>query len=238
MGRLYLLRHGQASLLEGDYDRLSPLGERQSRALGRWLAGRAPRPAALVSGTLRRQADTLRLLAEAAGGEAAAWRGLERRLDPDLDEYHHDDMLARTFPALAEPAALQARLRASAHPRREFQALFEHGLASWLRGDIELAGGLTWARFRERSMDAVRRAAAACGSGECVVAVTSGGTIAAICQALLGVPDAAVPQLHNAVFNASITSVLTRGPALGLSVFNSVSHLELEPGGEPLVTYR
>ena len=31
MGRLYIVRHGQASLLSDDYDRLSPLGAAQAR---------------------------------------------------------------------------------------------------------------------------------------------------------------------------------------------------------------
>ena len=68
--------------------------------------------------------------------------------------------------------------------------------------------------------------------------VSSGGVIAAICQDLLGVPDERVPLLHNVVFNASITTLLTRGEEMGLSTFNSVNHLELEPAGQTLVTYR
>ncbi len=34
MGTLYLVRHGQASFGSDDYDRLSPLGQRQSQRLG------------------------------------------------------------------------------------------------------------------------------------------------------------------------------------------------------------
>ena len=38
MSRLFLVRHGQASFLSDDYDRLSPLGLEQSRRLGQhWL---------------------------------------------------------------------------------------------------------------------------------------------------------------------------------------------------------
>lgn len=233
MGRLYLVRHGQASLLGDDYDRLSPTGEQQARAVGRWLAARAGRPVRLVSGTLQRQSGTLRLLAEAAG-----WDDAQRCIDADLDEYSQDDLLARAFPEFADRAALQARLRASDHPRREFQSLFDHGLRAWLRGDIALSDGLTWPRFRARCVDALRRVAAACGSGDSAVVVTSGGPIAAVCQDLLGVRDERLPLLHYALFNGSLTSLLTRGESIGLSVFNSVAHLELEPGVAALVTYR
>ncbi|MFQ5527850.1 MAG: hypothetical protein ACE5GX_16530 [Thermoanaerobaculia bacterium] len=39
MSRVLLVRHGQASAGSADYDRLSELGERQSRLLGRHWAG-------------------------------------------------------------------------------------------------------------------------------------------------------------------------------------------------------
>jgi hypothetical protein len=37
VGNLYLIRHGQASFGAADYDVLSPVGERQSLALGEHL---------------------------------------------------------------------------------------------------------------------------------------------------------------------------------------------------------
>ena len=40
MGNLYLVRHGQASFLQQNYDKLSPLGEAQSRLLGEYWAPR------------------------------------------------------------------------------------------------------------------------------------------------------------------------------------------------------
>lgn len=38
MGSIYLIRHGQASFGAENYDVLSPLGYRQSEALGDYLA--------------------------------------------------------------------------------------------------------------------------------------------------------------------------------------------------------
>ena len=40
MGTLYLVRHGQASFGEDDYDKLSELGHRQSRRLGEYFAAK------------------------------------------------------------------------------------------------------------------------------------------------------------------------------------------------------
>jgi len=40
MGRLFLVRHGQASFLSRNYDQLSSLGETQARHLGSYWAKR------------------------------------------------------------------------------------------------------------------------------------------------------------------------------------------------------
>jgi broad specificity phosphatase PhoE len=41
--RLLAVRHGQASFEAEDYDQLSPLGQAQAQALGRWLGSHDPR---------------------------------------------------------------------------------------------------------------------------------------------------------------------------------------------------
>src|SRR5439155_27137784 len=70
MGRILLLRHGQASLMEDDYDRLSPLGHKQGEVAGRWLAARLGTPQLVVTGTLQRQRDTAAACIAAAGWAA------------------------------------------------------------------------------------------------------------------------------------------------------------------------
>lgn len=233
MARIYIVRHGQASLMDEDYDRLSPLGERQSRLVGSWLGPRSRKPVVAISGRLRRQAHTL-----AACIESAGWEGLEVPQDPGFDEYSDLDLFGQAFPDLVDRAAMTARLRKSANPRREFHQMFEVALARWLAGDARSDGGLTWEAFRQRCMASLEKVSASCGSGECAVVATSGGVIAAICQSLLGVPAAQVPLLHTPLFNASITTLLTRPGAVSLSTFNAVSHLEFEPAGETLLSYR
>jgi len=42
VGTLFLIRHGQASYGEVDYDRLSTRGQEQARALGRLFANSRP----------------------------------------------------------------------------------------------------------------------------------------------------------------------------------------------------
>jgi broad specificity phosphatase PhoE len=233
MARIYLVRHGQASLLEDDYDRLSPLGATQGRQVGAWLAARMPPPQVIVSGTLRRQRQTV-----AACIEGAGWNSLVASIDEGFDEHDHDALIMEAFPQWADRAALAAWLRASEHPRRAYHSLFERAFDGWLRGEARSEGGMTWVQFRQRCMTALQRIAETCGSGQSAVVVTSGGPIAAICQALLGLPDEQVANLHMPLFNASITQLLTRPGKISLSSFNSVAHLELQPGAASLITYR
>ncbi|HET9645484.1 MAG TPA: histidine phosphatase family protein [Burkholderiaceae bacterium] len=233
MGRILLVRHGQASLLEDDYDRLSLLGRVQAETVGRWLGARMLAPRIIATGTLKRQVDSATACTKAAG-----WDGVPSLVDAGFDEYGYHDLFAQAYPHLADPAVLSAHLRASEHPRLEFHSLFERAFDGWLRGSVQGRDGLTWPVFRERCLGALQRVAEDCGAGERAVVVTSGGPIAAVCQALLGVPDERVPMLHTPLFNGSITQLLTRGRDMALSFFNSVSHLEADPVQTGLLTHR
>ena len=64
MGTLLLIRHGQASYGEADYDRLSTRGHEQAKALGRFLA--TQRVDHVFVGPLRRHQQTLAGAIEAA----------------------------------------------------------------------------------------------------------------------------------------------------------------------------
>ena len=72
MSALYLVRHGQASFGEDDYDRLSEIGHRQSRVLGAALRSRLASVHLVATGSLRRHKET-------AGGCLAELRRGRRR---------------------------------------------------------------------------------------------------------------------------------------------------------------
>ena len=66
MGNLYLVRHGQASFGADDYDQLSDLGQRQSQRLGEYFAGKGLQFEAVLTGTLKRHAQTWAGIAKGA----------------------------------------------------------------------------------------------------------------------------------------------------------------------------
>jgi broad specificity phosphatase PhoE len=130
MPLICLVRHGQASAEAEDYDVLSDLGRAQAAAVGRELARRGLRDPHLVSGTLNRQRDTARLLAEAAGFQ----RPLQQ--DARWNEYDHLDLIARYAPASRRTSSLQD--------------LLDHALLGWMR-DPGGTDGATWAAFSRRA---------------------------------------------------------------------------------------
>ncbi|MGS0990503.1 histidine phosphatase family protein [Burkholderia glumae] len=219
MSEIVLIRHAQASFEAADYDRLSPRGEVQAAKLGAWMAARGARPAAIVTGTLRRHAQTATLCAAAAGCADAPLRVL-----PGLDELDSDELIARHRPELAAREALLAELARAADPRRAFQALFAGAVARWTSGAADADYALAWPAFR------------AAGGGETWV-VSSGGPIAVIVAALVGADPARTFDFAWPLVNTSVSRI--RGGRRGalLVTYNAWPHLDAAADAA-LVTHR
>jgi broad specificity phosphatase PhoE len=65
MGQLWLIRHGQASFLEQNYDQLSAKGEAQARLLGEYWASHKVVFDRVFSGPRVRQRETARIAGDA-----------------------------------------------------------------------------------------------------------------------------------------------------------------------------
>ncbi len=231
MTRLYLVRHGQASFGAGNYDRLSPLGERQARLLGQHLQRIAFRADAWLSGTLDRQRSTL----------SAMLQGLEAEATPELhdgfNEYDHEAILGAYLPRVMQDMGLSPDQRVTLFAdTRQFQDAFARVMKHWVEGTShERPPFETWESFQTRIREALERMARA--GHERIVIVTSGGPISLAVQAALGLTPEKTFSLNWAILNASVTELRVRRGALMLASFNNVAHLEL--AGEPsLLTYR
>ena len=209
---LLLVRHGQASFGADDYDVLSDLGREQSAVIGAELQRRQLRSPVVVTGTLRRQQDTA----------ALALPGTAPTVDGRLDEYDHLGLL-ETYPA---PDADGAELSS-----RGVQPLLDHALGAWIADE---AG--TWPAFADGAVAAVRDVASSLAKDTDAVVVTSGGVIAAVTSALLGLGASAVVALNRVTANGAVTKVVAgRG---GLSVVSFNDHAHFEGPHRALLTYR
>lgn len=230
MSLLLLVRHGQASFLTDDYDRLSPLGEQQARLLGEFWRDRGLPLDAVYSGGLKRQIDTAEIVRSVyldAGLPAP-----ERTLLTGLDEYRAEEFLFHHLAELCERdddlAALYRTFKESNEEKdryRAYQKMFETAMGYWLRGEIGDSEVESWMDFVSRVRGAIRQMTDRAGSGEHVAAFTSGGPIGvAMHHALETTPEATL-QLSWMVRNSSVSTFLFTRDRFTLSSFNELPHL-------------
>jgi broad specificity phosphatase PhoE len=239
MSTLLLVRHGQASFMSSDYDRLSPLGEEQSRRLGRFWAERRLKIDAVFTGPRTRQVRTALLAGEICSEAGLHWPEVAR-LD-ELDEMQTEALLGKALPSVSsrdpEVQALVKKFETAqdrSQAAKSFQRLYERLVRAWVAGDLDADGVEPWADFCARVRRGIARLTQEEGSGRVVVAFTSGGPVGAAMQMALDTSQQITVELCWMVRNASITEFLFSGDRFTLSSFNGVPHLP-EPA---LWTYR
>ncbi|WP_413043741.1 histidine phosphatase family protein [Pseudomonas sp. YJ42] len=236
MGSIYLIRHGQASFGAENYDVLSPLGFRQSAALGDYLEQLGVRFDRCVSGELSRQQDTAR--ATLARMTTHDLDECPIEIDSAFNEFHADEVIRAHMADLlaVEPDAMQIFSNAASH-RAEFQRLFSYVIHRWVSGEHEKAGLESWQSFIDRVQNGLNRLLDQANKKDHIAVFTSGGTITALLQLIIGVPPIKAFELNWQIVNTSLSCLKFRDNDVALASFNSHVHLELLKNPE-LVTYR
>ncbi len=229
MRSLLLIRHGQASFGAADYDRLSAVGEEQSRRLGQWLQRAGQAPDLIAVGSLRRHVRTADLCVEAAGVTAP------RIHVAGLDELDHEEILARSRPDLAAPGVLQAELERVDDPHRMFQRLYATAVERWIGGDFAHEYSRSWNEFRAGVMEGLQLLAAQKAST--IWAFTSGGPIAVIVNALVAAPVERTFALNWPLVNTSISTIALGTRRNHLVSYNAWPHLQAADDAH-LITHR
>ena len=232
MGRLLLVRHGQASFGADDYDALSGLGAEQARVLGKSLAERGIRPALVLTGSLRRQQETAAGLLDGLGGPP-----VPVHTDAGWDEFDFQHVVEVHRPAYRDRSVLAAELARSDEPGRLFQEIFEAATGRWSSGGTDHEYAESYPAFRRRITGALDRAAELLGQHRDIVAVSSGGPIAMAAALLTAGPEAATvwAALNRVAVNTGVTKLVSGRRGLWLSTYNEHLHVEAEPR---LLTYR
>lgn len=232
MGTLYLIRHGQASYGDADYDRLSPLGVQQALAVGRWAARQGL--GALFAGPLRRQQQTAQYAQEGAGGSLPPVHDLA-----ELAEYPAFEMLQHMVPRLVAEDEKFAELTSAPTPRLLDDA-FHTILSRWARDEWTVDGMERVTAFVERIRTGLDRVLRAQRPGARLACVTSAGPIGVAVGLVFGIPAERMVRTSIVVRNASITELRFRSQGfdwqpdqLSLVTFNLTAHLPDE-----LNTYR
>ena len=211
MGTLYLVRHGQASFGAADYDQLSELGRQQSERLGQYWRERGITFDAVLTGTLRRHAQTWEGIAQGAAyaNETLALKG--------LNEYDSSAVIAAIHPQpLPKPDTPELY-------RHHFR-LLRDGLRQWMNGVVSPRGMPSYDDFLAGvtgALDQVRRNY----EGD-VLIVSSGGPIATAVGHVLGTTPETTIELNMRIRNSAVSEFTYTPKRHSLLSYNTLPHLD------------
>ena len=239
MSRIILVRHGQASFLVGDYDKLCANGEVQSRLLGEYWSRRGTLFSAAYSGPRTRQLETARIVSEVYRRSGVAFPEITGM--DEFDEYHAEAVMQACLPQLAPRSAeingLHRAYTAASEPaeqRKSFQKLFEAVITKWVAGEVTADGIPSWDEFCTRVERGITEVVRDAPSAATAVIFTSAGPIGAAMRRALHLSASDTLQLTWMSCNASFSTFLASGERFTLSTFNAHPHLD----GDGLLTYR
>ena len=239
MSRLILVRHGQASFLEADYDRLSEKGQLQSRLLGQHWVRSGIVFDRVWTGPRLRQRDTARLAGEEYIKAGACWP--DPAVIQEFDEFAAELVIQRSLPSLLGSDAEVQRLHwdfeqaaGRAEQFKRFQRMFEVIVGRWAAGDLTVDDVEPWPDFCirvQRGLEVVIKNGSTATSS---VVFTSGGPIGVAMQRALELSTKNTLRTAWMMNNAACTEFVFSGDRFTLKTYNSYPHLT-DPD---LVTYR
>jgi broad specificity phosphatase PhoE len=229
MSRLFLIRHGQASFLESNYDKLSPKGEQQSRILGRYWAGLKLTFDRVYSGPRVRQQETARIVGEAY--KAAGVRWPTPAVLPTFDEFQAETVMERCLPELIETDAgirtmHQAFKQAQTRPEqfKTFQRMFEVVIGHWADGRLPLNNVEPWPDFCTRVQRGLEQLSSNGNRGQQIAIFSSGGPVGVAMQRALRLSTEATLKTAWMVRNCSFSEFLFSAGRFTLSSYNATPH--------------
>lgn len=239
MSRLLLVRHAQASFLEEDYEKLSPLGEEQARLLGEYWARQNFQFDHVCAGPRVRQRHTAQIVAgvfQEVGRPFPEISSLS-----EFDEYDGENVLRRALPKLLETnrriREMYESFATSSGPSARsgyFQKLFECVILRWVNGELDVPGVESWGDFCARVNRGISQFISECGRGATAAIFSSGGPIAVAVQRALNLMPQDTLRVMWMSRNASYSDFLFSSDRFTLSGFNAFPHLD-DPS---LLTYR
>jgi broad specificity phosphatase PhoE len=239
MGRVFLVRHAQASFLQPNYDKLSAVGEVQARRLGAFWAQHKIIFNRICSGPAARHLNTAAIVSE-----TYSWAG---RAFPqpvvldEFDEFQGDAVLERSLPQLLQndPRVLELHTsfqKSSSETDRHanFQKLFEVVVTMWVEEQVVVNGVESWPEFCSRVNRGLSKFLSNGSRGECVAIFSSGGPMGVAVQRALNLSARDTLRVAWMARNCSYSEFLFSGDRFTLSTFNSFPHLD----EKSLLTYR
>lgn len=233
MTTLYLIRHGQASFGQENYDQLSDLGKAQAQQLGAELAKRLPAFDLVCLGSMIRHRQTAALCLAAMGHKFDLQNA---QLDAAWNEYDHQNILAQQNPQLQTAAATDNYIRQQPNPAEAFESLFHAAIKRWISGKHQTGYTELWVDYKARINAAFDDVCRGNEQAKNIAIFTSGGPISVISQALLRVPETNLMHMNWTLVNCGVTKIVATKSRRFVASLNEHVHFEGEQ--QSLITYR
>ncbi|GAA0855985.1 histidine phosphatase family protein [Aliiglaciecola litoralis] len=233
MSVIYLIRHGQASFGQQNYDQLSPLGHQQANLLGQSLASRVGTFDKVVLGSMLRHKQTLDNCLPAMGQSVTIE---DQQIDSGWNEYDHHDILAQLGPDFCDAQSIETWVRAQPNPKSAFETLFNQAMNRWMSGKHDHEYLESWHDYQARIKTALQNVISTSSDANTIGVFTSGGPISVISQHLLGVDANKVMHVNWTLVNCSLTKIVTTKNRTFVSTLNDHSHFEGKH--KSLITYK
>ena len=254
MTTILLVRHGQASFGQENYDQLSELGGIQAQMLAQHYATTQRRVDAIFTGSLVRQQDSARHFwaryqssVHSNNGDgistvsAVDFDTPDSYILPKFDEFNHKDVFMKLVDTAGNRIDISAEMAKSVTPATRLAELFDQAMQRWHAGDNDHDYIESWSQFSERAQQALEQVRTrierlSLGDDSTVLIFTSGGVIAAITAKLLQQSSQTAYQLNKSLVNTGVTSITLKNQRTRLLSLNEYSHLFAE--GKRFVTWR
>ncbi len=235
MSEIFMIRHGQASFGENNYDRLSDRGKEQCRVLAEHLYNAGIEFHQVYSGYLERQKETAAII--------TGYYAEKKLFMPDssikegFNEYNSSDIIKSYLPGMVEddPSFSEA-MQSFFTDKKSFKKIFQAAIDRWIHDENPPGNVESRPAFKERVSSALSEIMRESGKSRNILVSASGGSITAAVQFVLGISDKETITLGGEMANASITRFRFSGNRITLHGFNCYSHL-MDKNRE-LVTFR
>jgi broad specificity phosphatase PhoE len=222
MATVYLLRHGQASFMQDNYDQLSDLGKKQAVNLGIYFQKSQLELESNLCGELERQKDTFKLFHcndEVLPIIQPAWN---EHQGPEVFKANFTEFIKKQ-PELAKAYADKG----SKDPglKKELVKVFFQMHLAWVAGQIPTGNYESWESFKMRVDTGIEYLSQHIEGKQKVAIFTSGGVIAYILGKILGISDEKIVELNWQIINTSISELQITKSRMMVKSFNCTPHL-------------
>ncbi|WP_286267480.1 histidine phosphatase family protein [Thalassotalea atypica] len=238
MAALYLVRHGQASFGQADYDQLSDKGMKQAEILGSFWQQQTP-PTTCYTGSLLRHRQTHQHFCQGFEKSQVSSKELE-----EFNEFDHLEIITRYNPEWANFEVMNTFFSNLAAPKQAFNIEFNSAIERWMSPEYQHDYQENWQQFKQRCVSGLYQVIEQSLATKSkvkeepkdIMVFTSGGPISVIVQHILQLDDSYSLKLNQMIRNTSVTKILFSKNKLSIDYFNNYSHLEQK--GNNWATFR